>query len=502
MKGIPCLLMLFVTSLLQAQPLDIIWDRSGLQDSSGYGYEILPLGDQNDDGFNDWAVWAVGHGSDAAYVEFFHGDSTSPSLPYLFYQDMVGSGSWIWWAGITGDLNGDSYTDWYLERRYSAGFMLHLVYWGGPNADTTADLTMTTSWTDFFLRPLGDFNGDGFGDLCLYHYIPDYAEIFYGGSPMDTIPDWSRHSPDNYGQQSFYIAAGDLNGDGYSDFVSRTYPLPCTTHIFAGATNPDTLPAFTWESLDNCPRGIVKDLNGDNYDDLVYGPAEHGEIYLGDSVLNPTVDVFLNFPCSGGGPTSVISAGDFNQDYYEDFILLNEGACLNANWGMLSLYLGHPWIYPNPAFSLYGGGSLVGIWTAAGLGDVNGDSIDDLGVGVYTDDRTDGLRGRAIIIAGDAGWIADADDSYPEIPQELHVSIFPNPFNSSTTIELSLPLSSSPLELILYNTLGQVVYHETLVPTSTHLKHSISAEGLASGVYVLSCKAGDYAATKKLLLMK
>ncbi len=46
----------------QYQPM-AIWQREGAEDSSLYGSEILALGDQNSDGFNDWAVFASGLGA-------------------------------------------------------------------------------------------------------------------------------------------------------------------------------------------------------------------------------------------------------------------------------------------------------------------------------------------------------------------------------------------------------------------------------------------------------
>ena len=114
-----------------------------------------------------------------------------------------------------------------------------------------------------------------------------------------------------------------------------------------------------------------------------------------------------------------------------------------------------------------------------------------------TSDQTD----AAFLLRTEPDRLAIGDhDSL--VPSEFSVFVYPNPFNSSTTIEFSLPLTSSPLELTLYNTLGQVAYHETLRPTSTLVRHSISAEGLASGVYILSCQVGEMRATQKLLLLR
>ncbi|NUO20384.1 hypothetical protein HUU59_13140, partial [bacterium] len=52
-------LLLFIAGLAHAQ--DIIWVRNGDTANSHFGGFIFPLGDQNDDGFDDWAVYASGN---------------------------------------------------------------------------------------------------------------------------------------------------------------------------------------------------------------------------------------------------------------------------------------------------------------------------------------------------------------------------------------------------------------------------------------------------------
>ncbi len=79
---------------------------------------------------------------------------------------------------------------------------------------------------------------------------------------------------------------------------------------------------------------------------------------------------------------------------------------------------------------------------------------------------------------------------------------YPNPWNPSTIIRYGLPIRSH-VTLTVYNTLGQQVgqlvngeigagYHE----------EKFDASGLSSGVYVYRLQAGDYVATKRLLLLR
>jgi subtilisin family serine protease len=79
---------------------------------------------------------------------------------------------------------------------------------------------------------------------------------------------------------------------------------------------------------------------------------------------------------------------------------------------------------------------------------------------------------------------------------------YPNPFNPTTTISFAVP-TSSLVVLKVYNVLGQEV--TTLVDgvesAGTH-KVSFDARNLASGVYFCRMRAGEFAASKKLLLAK
>jgi hypothetical protein len=79
---------------------------------------------------------------------------------------------------------------------------------------------------------------------------------------------------------------------------------------------------------------------------------------------------------------------------------------------------------------------------------------------------------------------------------------YPNPFNPSTTIRYGLPQRQQVL-LTLFNTLGQRV--ATLVREEKEAGYhevKFDATGLSSGVYFYRLQAGNYVATKKLLLLR
>ncbi|MBD3403053.1 T9SS type A sorting domain-containing protein [candidate division GN15 bacterium] len=100
------------------------------------------------------------------------------------------------------------------------------------------------------------------------------------------------------------------------------------------------------------------------------------------------------------------------------------------------------------------------------------------------------------------------DDPHAELPSSYSLQQnYPNPFNPTTSISFKLP-QAADVSLKVYNVLGQWV--QTLVsgelPAGTH---SVQWNGTAStgvpvssGVYLYRLQAGEYSATRKMLLLK
>ena len=106
----------------------------------------------------------------------------------------------------------------------------------------------------------------------------------------------------------------------------------------------------------------------------------------------------------------------------------------------------------------------------------------------------------------------DFDGSFEYSPEvEIEVSTpllfsleqnYPNPFNPSTTIEFTLPQKEF-VSLIIYDVLGNEV--ATLVneeKASGSYEVLFDAAELVSGVYIYSLRAGSFAQTRKMILMK
>jgi len=99
--------------------------------------------------------------------------------------------------------------------------------------------------------------------------------------------------------------------------------------------------------------------------------------------------------------------------------------------------------------------------------------------------------------------LVDVKDSRSSLPKEfsLHQN-YPNPFNPTTTINYSIPKSSS-VTIKVYDLLGREI--STLVNEKKPVGNysvQFNASKLVSGVYFYRLQAGDFTQTKKLILLK
>lgn len=84
---------------------------------------------------------------------------------------------------------------------------------------------------------------------------------------------------------------------------------------------------------------------------------------------------------------------------------------------------------------------------------------------------------------------------------------YPNPFNATTVVYFQLP-EASRVKLGVYNTLGQVV--RTLVDEQrARGAHQVQWDGknvdgldIASGLYFVRMKAGDFVGVRKMVLLR
>jgi len=120
---------------------------------------------------------------------------------------------------------------------------------------------------------------------------------------------------------------------------------------------------------------------------------------------------------------------------------------------------------------------------------------------------------------GDLNWFPDKKVEWEEevtaIRDEHDANIvtdfslsqnYPNPFNPVTTIKYTLPANKntfSDTKLVVYDVLGREITTLVNKPQKAgEYKVTFDARNIASGVYFYKLQSGDFAATKKLIILK
>lgn len=236
------------------------------------------------------------------------------------------------------------------------------------------------------------------------------------------------------------MASGDLNGDGYSDFVSAIDSSIKDTpqrymvkiYIFNGAPTLTTTPSQTikYDSLGNYPSFCIADFNKDGYGDLAIGDSrgvgvnsEKGQvnIHYGTGIdLNPTPDLIIGGYGSATATNfgQALSAGDINGDGIDDLVVGAPGYPISGTReGRIYIYYGDSLgLHTFPDIIINGHSSPVFYEefgaSVSSVDDYNGDGYDDLLVGAYGSSITGAASGAVYFYYGDVkvdtisyGWV-------------------------------------------------------------------------------------------------
>ena len=499
-----------------AQELDLIWERRGPGPQSRYGGTIFGLGDRNQDGFDDFAVEAWGSGEvgnpSEPIIEFFYGGNPPEEEPYFVFRGIPEEGLTQWGGYEIGDINGDSLTDWLIAYRNSdfSETWLHL-YIGATALPVDPTFVLPQHYPpwdeDIGINDAGDVNGDGFDDIYINgnEIGQDHAMMWFGSPEPDTIPDWQIQGDWWYvwiANWADVRGRGDLNGDGYDDILNSRYFQHGPFEIFWGGTQPATISdTIGFNPSQQSDSHIANDLNGDGRDDLVH-PASITEtaVWMGNEDLSAQPDFVLSHAGCGigqGGTWKADAVGDLNGDGYNELAVTND-FCPNGR-GTIWLFFNQSWLNRDPVITLHGWDfNTWGLREATAVGDVNGDGIDDLGIGGFSEAD---FRGWAGILAGNPDIHVGTDDTPPAIVSKLDVSVFPNPFNITTTVNITGIGQAEDCHLSIYNVLGQQVVAEKL-PTFAGRARFVWNTDAATGLYIVEVLSGNRFASSKVLLLK
>ena len=388
-------------------------------------------GQSFDDGSGD-----LGRGK-RSHVDVLRHSSTLAEQPSTLIRAPFsdGAGSFELSSGFVGDLDADGFAELALFAWVGSGSAADprrsfaYVFYGRaqfPAELSVEEADFTISGAEGTLRPLGDFNGDGFDDLGFVGEgalrEPGRFDVLLGGAERRSGDVAARTLETSFGGSLLSeraavftpAAPGDVNGDGYSD-------LMLGTSLILGRSEPygqvwlrggGVVAATLGSSGGPTARG-VGDLDGDGYADLLlegggwalfYGRADWG------AGLDPVLP-------DARADTSLWSLGDWDGDGYGDLAAVSPGVSYRS---------GEPHAPTDRSYQLsiaYGGPArfrgdvplasaesnfLPPEWLA--LGDVNGDERPDLILGQpYLG------AGAVFLVASDGGnrpgqiQLADAD---------------------------------------------------------------------------------------------
>jgi hypothetical protein len=244
--------------------VDMLASWEGEVAGEQFGITVAIGGDANGDG---WADLAVGSstsdegGNNAGKVSLFFGRPVALADPDLEILGPAESlfGSAVAWAG---DVNDDGYADLLVGAfRESTGGLntgKAFVFFGGEPMDDVPDLELAGSETGgYFGRAVagaGDVNGDGVADFAIGAPRTDRGSVyvFFGGAELDDTPDLVLHgaaSGDRFG--SSVAGCGNVDAAAGDDLLvgaprsSADHAWEGSAWLFSGGAAADTLPDWT-----------------------------------------------------------------------------------------------------------------------------------------------------------------------------------------------------------------------------------------------------------------
>jgi len=314
----------------------------------------------------------------------------------------------------------------------------------------------------------GDVNGDGYDDFLIgawgtstrgnddsgrtYLVLGKASGWTNNIDLKDTIASFDGEAANDESGKAVAFA-GDVNKDGYDDFLigaaknDETAANAGKVYLILGRPAANWGFGFSLASADASFRGEAAgdnagsslaaggDINNNGYDDFLIGAngnsANAGKVYVIHGESNPTwgsgaplateADAsFVGEAANDGAGFSVASAGNVNGDLYNDFLIgadrWDNG--LDADVGQTYLILGG-WVAPPTSLDLANAdASFIGEvasdragYSVASAGDVDNDGYSDFLIGAHQNDETGIDSGQVYLILGRAAadWDMDYD---------------------------------------------------------------------------------------------
>ena len=429
------------------------WVVEGWQIYSYFGSKVTAAGDVNGDGISDFLVSAPLYStpvSSAGSVYLFLGEdgglSTTPAWTGAnnMYLSRFGAA-----VAPAGDVNNDGYGD-VIIGAWSTDFGTGLADQGRAYLylGSASGLPDTAAWTyaggvagarfGFSVCTAGDLDSDGYDDVVVG--APGYdagsgavGRVFvFRGAPggLYSTPAWTYDGDLVDSEFGYAVStAGDVNGDGFSDFLvgSPGYetfvgPGGGRAYLFTSNAGTPTLNAWlsiggSYEARHGAALAAAGDVDGDGYADVIVGAPDHGVggphpgramVFFGTSSgLTNTGAWTLSGSHDGEDLGAAVGpAGDVNGDGYADVMIGSPGydpATLNRA-GRVQVFLGSTMgLAGSPDWETAGTQNLAEFgYSVCTAGDADGDGFGDILIGEWLYDGVELTCGKAYLFWGEA----------------------------------------------------------------------------------------------------
>lgn len=390
-------------------------EANGFAPGDWFGYSVAGIGDVNKDGWADVVVGAwldARGGTEAGSATVLSGkDCSELQLLLGSAYDTMGSSA----AGV-GDVNADGWPDFAVgAEQEHGGARGYVKLFSGKDWTILHTFTGDSSGDQFgfAVAGAGDVDGNGSLDIVIGANQDDQgagghsgsAWVYSGASPYTLI----RRLDGVAGNDEFgnsVAGLGDVDADGYDDVLVGAPGASSNIgacYAFSGRTW-----AMLWTRTGNNlgddfgnAASSVPDLDGDGISDAVVGALladtnnvqDTGAVYALSGATGVLIWAAPGLAAGDRMGTSVGAAGDLDGDGFPELLGGAPGADNATSPGYVQLLSGTT---GSVVSQVQGDSSGDRFGCAvAGIGDLDGDTLDDFVVGATHDDNNGSNSGMA-----------------------------------------------------------------------------------------------------------